>query len=72
MEGGGHGDWRTLELGPEPGGVQSRHFDFRATASDEQLREIDNKLDDGNLSTGLFQKIADNPARVSYILEQNP
>lgn len=42
------------------------------TVTDEQLIEIDTKLDDGNLTTGLFQKIADSPARVSYILEQNP
>ncbi len=40
-----------------------------ATCSDEQLQEIDAKLDDGNLSTGNFQKLSD---RVSYILEQNP
>jgi prepilin-type N-terminal cleavage/methylation domain-containing protein len=37
------------------------------TASDAQLAEIDAKLDDGNLTTGLFQKTAAN--RVSYILE---
>jgi prepilin-type N-terminal cleavage/methylation domain-containing protein len=43
-----------------------------ATVSDEQLIEIDVKLDDGNLTTGLFQKITDSPTRVSYILEQNP
>lgn len=42
-----------------------------ATASDEQLAQIDAKLDDGNLSTGLFQKIASGPTRVSYILEAN-
>jgi type IV pilus assembly protein PilA len=43
-----------------------------ATASDEQLTEIDVKIDDGNLSTGLFQKISSSPTRVSYILEANP
>jgi type IV pilus assembly protein PilA len=43
-----------------------------ATASDEQLTEIDVKIDDGNLSTGLFQKISGSPTRVSYILEANP
>lgn len=42
------------------------------TATDEQLQEIDAKIDDGNLSTGLFQKISSSPARVSYILEPNP
>lgn len=43
-----------------------------ATVSDEQLIEIDTKLDDGNLSTGFFQKISSSPTRVSYILEFNP
>jgi type IV pilus assembly protein PilA len=43
-----------------------------ATVTDEQLLEIDAKLDDGNLSTGFFQKISSSPARVSYILEFNP
>lgn len=42
------------------------------TISNEQLLEIDTRLDDGNLTTGLFQKIADSPVRVSYILEPNP
>jgi len=43
-----------------------------ATVTDEQLQQIDAKLDDGDLTTGLFQKIADSPARVSYILQKNP
>jgi type IV pilus assembly protein PilA len=42
------------------------------TCSDAQLQEIDARLDDGNLSTGLFQKLAGTPTRVSFILEQNP
>ncbi len=43
------------------------------TISDEQLQEIDAKLDDGNLATGLFIKIGSGSgARVSYILEANP
>lgn len=37
------------------------------TVSDAQLLEIDAKIDDGDLSTGLFQKVSSN--RVSYILE---
>lgn len=37
------------------------------TVSDAQLQEIDTKLDDGNLSTGFFRKIAAN--RVSFILQ---
>jgi len=37
------------------------------TITDAQLLEIDAKLDDGNLSTGFFQKIS--ASRVSYILE---
>lgn len=40
------------------------------TVSDEQLTEIDVKVDDGNLATGLFRKISD--TRISYILEENP
>ncbi len=38
------------------------------TVTDAQLTEIDSKLDDGNLATGLFRKIAAN--RVSYIIQQ--
>jgi prepilin-type N-terminal cleavage/methylation domain-containing protein len=38
------------------------------TVNDAQLTEIDMKLDDGNLATGQFRKIAAN--RVTYILEQ--
>jgi len=38
------------------------------TASDAQLIEIDAKIDDGDLTTGLFQKVQ--PNRVMYILEQ--
>ena len=38
------------------------------TCDDNQLTEIDAKLDDGNLNTGLFQKVSAN--RVMYILEQ--
>lgn len=37
------------------------------TCSDAQLAEIDAKLDDGNLTTGLFRKVS--ATRVSYILE---
>jgi prepilin-type N-terminal cleavage/methylation domain-containing protein len=37
------------------------------TVVDEQLQEMDAKLDDGNLTTGFFQKVAAN--RVSYIIE---
>lgn len=38
------------------------------TCDDAQLAEIDAKLDDGNLSTGNFQKVSAN--RVMYILQQ--
>ena len=37
------------------------------TVTDAQLVQIDEKLDDGNLSTGFFQKISS--TRVSYIIE---
>lgn len=38
------------------------------TVTDEQLVEIDAKLDDGDLTTGLFRKIS--ASRVSYILQE--
>jgi len=37
------------------------------TCTDAQLQEIDAKLDDGDLTTGFFQKTQSN--RVSYILQ---
>jgi len=39
---------------------------------DAQLLQIDAKLDDGNLATGHFQKLATSPVKVSYILQSNP
>ena len=38
------------------------------TCTDAQLQEIDAKLDDGDLTTGNFQKVSSN--RVMYILER--
>lgn len=38
------------------------------TCTDEQLQQIDAKLDDGNLGTGNFQKTA--ATRVIYVLEK--
>ncbi len=38
------------------------------TVTDEQLVEIDAKLDNGDLTTGLFRKIS--ATRVSYILQE--
>jgi type IV pilus assembly protein PilA len=38
------------------------------TVSDAQLLEIDAKIDDGDLSTGYFRKVASN--RVSYIIQE--
>ncbi|MDQ5978375.1 MAG: ral secretion pathway protein [Verrucomicrobiota bacterium] len=38
------------------------------TVTDAQLQEIDAKIDDGNLTTGMFRKVAAN--RVSYILQE--
>jgi prepilin-type N-terminal cleavage/methylation domain-containing protein len=37
------------------------------TVTDAQLTEIDAKIDDGDLSTGMFRKVSS--SRVSYILE---
>ncbi len=39
------------------------------TVSDAQLAEIDAKLDDGDLTTGNFQKTSAGPDRATYILE---
>ena len=39
------------------------------TVTTEQLQEIDAKLDDGNLATGLFIYASN---RATYILEPNP
>jgi prepilin-type N-terminal cleavage/methylation domain-containing protein len=38
------------------------------TCTDAQLTEIDTKIDDGNLNTGLFRKVQ--PTRVMLILEE--
>jgi type IV pilus assembly protein PilA len=55
----------------------SLNFGFKAgisisgfTCSDAQLQEIDALIDDGDLSTGNFQKVAAN--RASYILDGGP
>ena len=60
---GGQWNWDKGNFG-FAAGISVSNF----TASDAQLMEIDAKIDDGNLSTGLFQKVQ--PTRVMYILEQ--
>lgn len=42
---------------------------FGTTADETALRKLDNILDDGNLSTGLFRLIAAN-SRYTYVLEE--
>lgn len=60
---GGRWNW-DRNLGSVIAGISIVNF----TASDAQLMVIDAKLDDGDLSTGTFQKVSAN--RVTYILEQ--
>ena len=60
---GGRWNW-DRSLGSVSAGVSIQNF----TASDAQLAAIDAKLDDGDLSSGVFQKVSS--TRVTYILEQ--
>jgi prepilin-type N-terminal cleavage/methylation domain-containing protein len=47
-------------------GITAAVSTTNVTASDEQMTDIDRKIDDGNLETGLFQKTN---GRFSWILE---
>jgi prepilin-type N-terminal cleavage/methylation domain-containing protein len=60
---GGRWNW-DRNLGGVIAGISIQNF----TATDAQLASIDAKLDDGDLSTGHFQKVS--ATRVTYILEQ--
>jgi prepilin-type N-terminal cleavage/methylation domain-containing protein len=40
------------------------------TVTDAQVAEIDSKIDDGDLTTGVFRKTASGPNRVTYIIEE--
>ncbi len=60
---GGQWNWDKGNFGITAG-ISITNF----TCDDAQLAEIDAKLDDGNLTTGNFQKIQ--PNRVTLILEQ--
>lgn len=60
---GGRWNW-DRNLGSVIAGISIQNF----TATDAQLTLIDAKLDDGDLSTGHFQKVS--ATRVTYILEQ--
>ncbi len=59
---GGRWNW-DRNLNGVAAGVSVANF----TATDAQLLEIDTKIDDGDLTSGLFQKVTIN--RVTYILE---
>lgn len=61
---GGRWNWDVNNFGIAAG-ISIQNF----TATDEQLTEIDAKLDDGDLSTGLVRKTASN--RFTYILAGN-
>lgn len=60
---GGRWNW-DKSLGGVAAGVSIQNF----TCDDAQLLAIDGKIDDGDLYSGLFQKVSSN--RVTYILEQ--
>jgi len=59
---GGRWNWDRYNAGLIAG-ISIQNF----TASDAQLEEIDAKLDDGNLNTGMVRKVASN--RFTYVLE---
>lgn len=59
---GGQWDWDYNQ-----NGITAAISVTNPTASDSQMTEVDAKIDDGNLSTGLFIKSGD---RFIYILEQ--
>lgn len=59
---GGRWNWDRANFG-FAAGISIVNF----TVPDAQLEQIDARIDDGNLSTGLFQKISAN--RVTLILE---
>jgi len=42
---------------------------FGATASEDVMRQLDEIMDDGNLTSGMFRKVAAN-GRYTYILEE--
>ena len=60
---GGKWNW-DMNIAGFTAGVSNSNF----ICTDAQLQEIDAKLDDGDLTTGNFQKVSSN--RVMYILEQ--
>jgi type II secretory pathway pseudopilin PulG len=63
---GGSWQWDNALAAAGPAGICIIGF----TCTDQQLQQIDAKLDDGNLTTGNFQKTAAN--RVILILEKGP
>lgn len=62
---GGHWQWENSLSSSGNAGICLTGFN----CSDEQLQQIDAKLDDGNLTTGNFQKTG--PAVVKLVLERN-
>jgi hypothetical protein len=65
---GGSWNWdNSLASGGTAGISISGNASNPILADDAQLAEIDAKLDDGNLSTGNFQKVS--PTRVTLILD---
>jgi prepilin-type N-terminal cleavage/methylation domain-containing protein len=59
---GGHWDWE----------VNTPTFDYaikveNPSTTDARMRKIDEKLDDGNLFTGVFQKLSDNTGYIHSV-----
>jgi len=60
---GGKWNW-DLNIAGVPAGISVSNFNV----SDAELQAIDARIDDGDLTTGVFQKTQ--PTRVTYILQQ--
>ena len=61
------GQWNWDYFPAQPYGFTAAISISNSTCTDAQLQEIDAMIDDGDLTTGNFQKVS--PNRVSYILE---
>ena len=68
---GGRWNWdNSLSSSPGLAGISiSNSVGFLITADDTQMTEIDAKIDDGDLTTGNFQKIG---SRYTLIMATNP
>jgi type IV pilus assembly protein PilA len=65
---GGRWNWDNNITSNGTAGISISNTASSSLVSDAQLTEIDEKLDDGNLSSGIFQKVS--ASRVTYFLVQ--